>query len=191
MPLCYPEITIYQPTHGTRCCDNCQPNLFIVEVVKLVNPPGLKRGKKKETIEEDKKYIRNKLLHWRDNVLLEQYYGGLTSISAGTLMSDEVIEKIVGCGERPRNYAELRRHVIWALIHDNNTDGPNKWGEEFLLVLKGIYEVLDMQDEERADKEKRAKIGRLEAQAEAQYQANILKEFVVLTPESYSHQFND
>ena len=107
MPLCYPENTIYQPTHGTRCCDNCQPNLFIVEVVKLVNPPGLKRGKKKETIEEDKKYIRNKLLHWRDNVLLEQYYGGLTSISAGTLMSDEVIEKIVGCGERPRNYAEF------------------------------------------------------------------------------------
>jgi hypothetical protein len=157
----------------------------------LVNPPGLKRGKKKDTPNEDKEYIRNKLVHWRENVLLEQYYGGLTSISAGTLMSDEVMEKIVGCGERPRNYAELRRHVIWALIHDSDTDGPNEWGKKFLLELQCIYEVLDTRDEERVEKQKRAEGERLEVQAQVQYRVNIQKEFVILTPESYSRQFND
>lgn len=191
MPLKYPENTIYQPTPGTRCCDNCQPDLFVVEVVKSVNPPGLKRGKKKETPEEEKEYVRNKLVDWRNNVLLKQYYGGLTSISAGTLLSDEVVDKIVGCGERPRNYAELRRHVIWALIHDSDTDGPNEWGEKFLSVLHDIYEVLDTRDEERVEEEKRAEVNRLEVHAQVQYQANLQKEFVVLTPESYSRQFNN
>ena len=113
------------------------------------------------------------------------------SISEGTLMSDEVIEKIVGCGERPRNYAEFRRHVFWAFIHDSNTDDLNEWGEKFLLVLQGIYEVLDTRDEERTKEEKRARDGRLEVEAQAQYQANIQKDFVVLTPETYSRQFND
>ncbi|KAF8804758.1 hypothetical protein BYT27DRAFT_7225346 [Phlegmacium glaucopus] len=187
LPLRYPENTMYQPTPGTRCCDNCQPSHFVVEVVKSVNPPGLKRGKKKETPGEDKGYIRNKLMQWRDNVLLDQYYGGLTSISAGTVMSNEVVEKIVGCGERPRNYAELRRHVVWALIHDSDTDGPNEWGEKFILALQDIYKVLDTHDEERAQEERREEADRLDAEAQAQYRANVQKEFTVLTPKSYSH----
>lgn len=178
---------MYQPTPGTRCCDNCQPHLFLVEDVQSVNPPGLKRGKKKGMREEDKEFIRNKLVHWRESVLLEQYYGGLTSISAGTLMSNEVVEKIAGCGERLGNYAELRRHVWWALIHDSNTDGPNEWGEKFLLALKDIYEVLDTRDEERDQEERRLEAERQEADAEAQYRANIQKEFTVLTPESFPH----
>jgi hypothetical protein len=178
---------MYQPTPGTRCCDNCQPHLFVVEVVKSVNPPGLKRGKKKAMPEEDKEYIRNKLVYWRESVLLDQYYGDLTSISAGTLMSNEVVEKIVGCGERLRNYAELRRHVVWALIHDSDTDGPNEWGEKFLLALQDIYKVLDTRDEERAGEERRVEAERQEVEAEAQYRANIQREFTVLTPEYYSH----
>jgi len=192
----------------------------------------LKRGKKKETPEEEKGYIRNKLRFWRDNVL-DEYYGGMTGISGRTLMSDDVVDKIAGCGERPRSYAELRRHVVWALIHDGDTGGPNEWGERFILALQDIYKVLDAYDEERAEEEKRVEGERLEAQTQAryevntrsdfniqtpricarntsegwgesdedmevdqveltseeetQYRANVLKEFVVLTPESYSH----
>ena len=85
----------------------------------------------------------------------------------------------------------LSSDVIWALIHDSNTDGPNEWGENFLLLLHGIYEALDMQDKERVEEEKRAEVERLEVQAQVQYLANLQKEFVVLTPESFSRQFNN
>jgi hypothetical protein len=88
-------------------------------------------------------------------------------------MSDDMVDKIAGCGERPRNYTELRRHVVWALIHDGDTGGPNEWGERFILALRDIYEALDKVDEERAEEEKRVEGERLEGQTQALYEVNI------------------
>ncbi|KAJ7869594.1 P-loop containing nucleoside triphosphate hydrolase protein [Mycena olivaceomarginata] len=42
--LKFPDNTTYQPLHGIRCCDNCEPRLFEVEEIKLDKIPGLKRG---------------------------------------------------------------------------------------------------------------------------------------------------
>lgn len=140
---------------------------------------------------EEKGYIQNKLRLWRDNVLLDEYYGGMTGISGRTLMSDDVVNKIAGCGERPRSYADLRRHVVWALIHDEDTGGPNEWGKRFILALQNIYEVLDIRDEERAKEEKRVEQATLEAQTQAQYEVNTRSNFNIVTPRNYAQNISE
>jgi hypothetical protein len=110
----------------------------------------------------------------------------MTGISGWTLMSDDVVDKIAGCGECLRNYTELRRHVVWALIHDGDTGGPNEWGERFILALRDIYEALDKVDEERAEEEKRVEGERLEGQTQARYEVNIQSDFDILTPRIYA-----
>ncbi len=62
-------------------------------------------------------------------------------------MPDDIIERLAVCGERPRTYPDLRRHIHWAFIHDTKSKGPNSWGVRFLLLLEEIYNLWDAEDQ--------------------------------------------
>ena len=84
---------------GTRCCDNCEPQLFLIEDVDVVKLPGLKHGKTK-TMGEDKKNVTHEvLMAWPDNDLVEEYYRVGTTMSACMLLGNNIIEKFTTCGE--------------------------------------------------------------------------------------------
>jgi hypothetical protein len=169
--LIYPENTSYQRRIGTRCCDNCEPRLFPVEEV-TVKPvvPGLKRGKKKSLSEEEQGYIRNKLKIWRDNTLLNAFYGDLTSLSGATIIGDGVIEKLATCGERLETYSQVQRYVRWAHGYDESINMPTRWGNMLMTELEGIYKA--MEDLEGAEEQ-------------AQYCANTMKDFIIMTEKDF------
>ena len=127
-----------------RCCDNCTPRVFPVEkvTVKAV-VPGLRRGKKKPLAPGQEEYIRNKLKNWRDENLVDAYYGPLTSLSGATIMSDDVIQKLASCGERLENYSQVQRYVRWAVGYDHTSDMPTMWGAMLMARLRDIYKGLD------------------------------------------------
>jgi hypothetical protein len=132
-----------------RCCDNCTPHLFPVENAIVQKVPGLKRGKKRKVAQEEQSYIRDTLTEWRDDTLVDEYYGPNSALSGSTLLGEDVIEKLATCGERIWDYSHLRRHTRWALGHDTTTESPNKWGKSLLEVLARIYTVLEDTEVER------------------------------------------
>jgi len=146
-----------------RCCDNCTPRLFPVEKVTVKTVvPGLRRGKKKAVTPKQEGYIHNKLKNWRDENLVDAYYGPLTSLSGATIMGDDVIQKLASCSERLENYSQVRRHVRWAVGYDQTSNTPTTWGEMLMAELGDIYNALDSLKEE---------------EEQASYKANTEKDF--------------
>lgn len=148
--LSYPTTTAYQKLPGTRCCDNCEPDKFPIEKIVVSKPPGLKRGKKKNTPKEQEDMLRNTLKEWRDTKLLDHLYPGLSSISGRTILGDDIIEKIACCGERLKTYDELRQHARWTLGHDEDSGGPSPIGRMLLDVIGEVYQQFDNQEKEAA-----------------------------------------
>lgn len=118
---------------------------------------GLKRGKKKKVPEEEVNYITKQLKQWRDETLMDAYYGDLTSFSALTVMGDHIIDSISHCGERVRDYSQLRRHVRWANGHDTEKNVPNQYGLLLMEELARIYDALDTRDKRVKEREEEAK----------------------------------
>ena len=167
--LSYPTTTSYQKLPGMRCCDNCEPDKFPIEKIVLSKVPGLKRGKKKHVPKEQEDKLRNVLKEWRDTDLLEHLYPGLSSISGRTILGDDIVEKIVCCGERLKTYDELRQHARWALGHDDNSGGPSEIGRMLLDIMGKVYQQFE--DEEK--------------EAAAQRQKSREYTFVTISPESF------
>ena len=132
-----------------RCCDNCTPHLFPVEKAVVQKVAGLKRGKKRKVSKEEQNYIRDTLTEWRDDTLIDEYYGPNSALSGRTLLGDDIIEKLATCGERIWDYSHLRQHTRWALGHDTTMESPNKWGKSLLATLARIYTVLEDEEEVR------------------------------------------
>ncbi|KAJ6579358.1 hypothetical protein B0H10DRAFT_2198744 [Mycena sp. CBHHK59/15] len=139
--LKFPENTTYQRLLGTRCCDNCEPHLFEIELIKLDKIPGLKRGRKKEMNGELANSIRAGLMDWRENYLLEAIYPGTTIISPGTVLGDDVIEQLVR--ERVEAAPDLRRYTRWAFGFQGSTSDLSAYGEALFRELQKIYEGHD------------------------------------------------
>lgn len=106
--LIYPTTTSYQHITGARCCDNCQPDQFPVEKIILSTETGLKRGKKKRILKKQEDTLRERLVEWRETVLIEFVYPGLSSMSGQTILGDDIVDKLAVCGERLETYEELR-----------------------------------------------------------------------------------
>ena len=103
----------------------------------------MKRGKKKKAPKAQEDAVRSGLEDWRDNVLVESYWPGTTSLSGQTILGDDVIERLATCGERIESHHELRRHVRWAIGHDEETGKATMYGEQLLTQLSEIYSKLD------------------------------------------------
>jgi len=109
----------------------------------LEKMPALKRGKKRKVPKEQESAIRDGLVEWRDTELLESYYPGTSTISGETLLGDDVIEKLAGCGERIKTHEVLHQHVRWAIGFNESTREPTIHGDKLLVKLQQIYAKLD------------------------------------------------
>ena len=141
--LVYPETTLYQALPGACCCHVCTPRLFPLEVITIEKLPGLKRGKKRKLSEGQENAIREGLRDWREDVLLDVMYPGTTSISAETVLGNDVIESLATCGERIDSHAEMHRHVWWAMGYDSSTGLSTLHGDMLLNKLQAIYTEFD------------------------------------------------
>ena len=164
-----------------RCCDNCTPHLFPIEKVVVEKEPTLKRGKKRKVTDREQSYIHDRLTEWRDDTLVDEYYGPNTALSGRTILGDDIIEKLATCGERIWDYSHLRRHTRWALGHDTTLESPNKWGRSLLATLGSIYRDLD--EEENVC---HAELEFEEAsRVEQEYLENTQKEWQIQTPNDF------
>jgi hypothetical protein len=121
--LIYPTNTTYRPLPGSRCCDNCEPRLFEVELIKLQSAPTLKRGKKRKLPEATENTIREDLTKWRDNDLMDKFYPGVFIMSGVTILGDDIVEKLEKCGEQIESADALARHIRWPIGIDAETRG--------------------------------------------------------------------
>ncbi|KAJ7803828.1 P-loop containing nucleoside triphosphate hydrolase protein [Mycena olivaceomarginata] len=150
LQLVFPENTLYQPLRGERCCDNCEPRLFEVEKIKFDKLLALKRGRKKEMPSQLVDAIRNGLMDWREDYLLDQIYPDTVTISPSTVLGDDVIEQLTK--ERVETGIQLRRQTLWFLGFQNSTTDLTVHGSALLEKLQNIYDEYDAQvqaEEER------------------------------------------
>jgi hypothetical protein len=117
--------TSYKPIFSMRCCDNCTPHLFPVENIVVPEMASLKCSKKPKVAPDKQNYIYDKLTEWRDDTLVDEYYGPNSALSKGTLLGDNIIEKLATCGKHVWDYLHLCQHIQWALGHDTTMDCPN------------------------------------------------------------------
>ncbi|KAF5326204.1 hypothetical protein D9611_000349 [Ephemerocybe angulata] len=147
LQLQYPATSTFRPDPSLLCCDVCDPDSFKVEDITLEKVKGLARGRKKQLpyAEELGKRIRTKLEAWREDTLLQEYYGDsdMVSISGEALLGDDVISKIANCGKYLRTAEDLARHVRWFLAFETDTQKLTTYGQLLLNVLEPIYTKLD------------------------------------------------
>jgi hypothetical protein len=70
-------------------------------------------------------------------------YPSITSISAETVLGNNVIEALATCGERIDSHTEMRRHVRWAMGYDSNTGLSTLHSDMLLHKLQVIYTEFD------------------------------------------------
>ena len=117
--------------------------MFPLEVISIEKFPGLKRGKKRKLLEGQENAIREGLRDWWEDVLLDAMYPGTTSISAETVLGNDVIEGLATCGERIDSHTEMRRHIRWAISYDADTGLSTRHGDLLLGKLQAIYAKFD------------------------------------------------
>ena len=88
--------------------------------------------------------------------MLDAMYPGTTSISAETVLGNDVIESLATCGERIDSHAEMHRHVQWAMGYDSNTGLSTLHGDMLLNKLQAIYTEFD--EDVAADKAQLAEL---------------------------------
>lgn len=94
--------------------------------------------------------IKDTLSDWREE-LLDEVYPNTISISAATLLGDDVIDQLVSCGDRVDSPAKLRSYTRWFMGW--NEDGDlTKHGEDILRKLKEVYAEYDKKMEEKESK---------------------------------------
>ncbi|TDL27966.1 P-loop containing nucleoside triphosphate hydrolase protein [Rickenella mellea] len=138
--LNYPLNTTYQPKPHTRCCNNCEPDKFPVEIITMDKVPGLRRGRKKEVDKLLVKMVRQSLEEWREGELLDKLYPNTTSITPDSIMSDTVVEQLSTAG-RVTQKKELERTTRWVLAYADRD--LSDIGRELLIRLADIYEAYD------------------------------------------------
>lgn len=114
-----------------------------MEKIEVAKIQGLKRGKKRKLSEGDEQTIREELMDWREDVLLERIYPGTISILAETVLGDDVISKLASCGERVESAQEMRRHMRWAIGFNEDMGYSTEYGDMLIEKLKSIYAKID------------------------------------------------
>ncbi|KAJ7815903.1 hypothetical protein B0H14DRAFT_3878104 [Mycena olivaceomarginata] len=130
---------------GARCCDNCEPTQFPVELVVVEKIPGLKGGKKRKWPTELSNTIWVGLRKWSREALMPLLYpkdAGF-SMTGSALLPDSTIEQIAMCGERVNSVENLQRRARWFLM-------PNH-GAILLQALQQIFDQYDSEDPDESD----------------------------------------
>lgn len=134
---------MFRPLPNMCCCDNCEPRLFEVERITIDKAPALKRGKKRKVSSAIENAVRDDLTLWRENELLDQFYGGTLIIAGSTLLGDDIIEKLAVCGERVETKEEFMRHARWPIGFIPASGEVTQYGMMLLGRLQAIYSQID------------------------------------------------
>ena len=113
-----------------------------------------------------KVFLTEQLVHWRE-ALLQELYGDTISITAESIMGNEIIQKIAAERNRIRTEADLKSRVRWML--GGVRPGPGEVGElgkALLAELIEIYKEYDVAQsralEEKDDEEEEEEEDRVE-----------------------------
>ncbi|KAJ7762287.1 P-loop containing nucleoside triphosphate hydrolase protein [Mycena maculata] len=133
---------------GTRCCDNCHPERFPVETVRLTGGSQLKSGRRRhakvseELVEEAKQTLRT----LRDRIAQRDFPHGYI-ITGKILMSDIVVDALAA---RIRDITTVDAIVDTVRWHWTPKYGPEVVSAiQDLLVHHPDLELLARQEEER------------------------------------------
>ncbi|KAF5335493.1 hypothetical protein D9611_012205 [Ephemerocybe angulata] len=145
-PLEYMRTSLFKPRPGLRCCDVCQPELFLQPKIILEKVPGLTRGRKRVLPEALTKKIIESLTKWRDEKLPQLYYtdagSSTVSIPNSALLPDDVITRIALSGVVIRTSEQLFKTVRWYLgFKADGTITP--LGTALLNHLAEVYDEYD------------------------------------------------
>ncbi|THU94536.1 hypothetical protein K435DRAFT_573818, partial [Dendrothele bispora CBS 962.96] len=122
------KMSLFTAPPGSRCCDNCQPEDFPVEVVTLEMPYPTRIGRSAKPSEDLQDAISAALRAWRSQTI-DRDYPGQRMVTSRKILSDDVIRKIV---ERPSAVSQHGTEVFYHII-------PWQWG-----VFKYGTEVVDI-----------------------------------------------
>jgi hypothetical protein len=88
--------------------------------------------------------VQNNLSQWRDNELLDHFYGSTSIIAGSALLGDDVIEKLAVCGERVETMEEFTRHARWPIGFNTGAGEVTEYGHMLLERLQTIYSAFDI-----------------------------------------------
>lgn len=124
-----------------------------MEEVELEKKHGLKRGRRTTVSDEFQKFVEERLLAWRE-VLLVQEYEDAPFISAEYVLPADIIDKLASEGKRVSSETDLLSQVRWAFGTESIQDAlriPNEHVHALFIELQDIYKEYD--ETHRADKD--------------------------------------
>lgn len=126
-----------------------------MEDIVLEKKPGLKRGRRATASKEFQAYATGRMDEWRER-LVERLYPGVLSITAGSLLHDDIIDKLASQGKRISSATDLLTRVRWAFgmrSHEDLVPVPNEYGHELFIELQDIYQKFDQDHPTQEDTE--------------------------------------
>ncbi|KAJ7884602.1 hypothetical protein B0H14DRAFT_2189113, partial [Mycena olivaceomarginata] len=142
----------FMPIPGAPCCDNCDPDLFEVDVVTVVPPARERPGRGSKPTAELTAAVTNRLNLWR-SVTVSRDFPRQSIITGKLILPNKIIEKI---SERPR--AVTTPDIFFSSIewkwgtHDNC-----RYGNEVVAVIGDILRDYPDAEQEKRDAAQREK----------------------------------
>ncbi|KAJ7481893.1 hypothetical protein FB451DRAFT_1029987 [Mycena latifolia] len=134
----------YPAPPGARCCDNCTPELFPVETVRLTGGSQLKSGRPRhsKTSEEVAAAVTETLLALR-NAIAHREWPEQNIITGKNLMSDLVVEALATRAREITSLDALKQAVRWIWAP--------RFGDEVVQAIQ--TRLVDFPDFERLARE--------------------------------------
>lgn len=99
--------------------------------------------------------IRQGLLDWREDTLLNLFYPGIEILGGDSLLPDDVIEKLATCGEKISTVDKLAAQIRWPLGIDLFTQELTDTGRLLLGKLQEIYDEVEAEQQRQEDERRR------------------------------------
>ncbi|KAK6966367.1 p-loop containing nucleoside triphosphate hydrolase protein [Favolaschia claudopus] len=143
---------IFQPPPGARCCDNCEPDLFPVDIVRVVQPVRDKPGRGSKPTEELTTALINGLRAWRQ-VAVERDFPQQLIVTGKVILPNKIVEKIA---ERPR--AVTTPHIFFSAIEWKwGTHDDCRYRKEVVAAVHAILVDHPDEEEEKGEAARREK----------------------------------
>ncbi|KAF8170902.1 hypothetical protein K438DRAFT_2059787 [Mycena galopus ATCC 62051] len=138
----------FAPIPGARCCDNCDPDKFPVEIVRVVQPARDRPGRGSKPTEELMAAITDRLLTWR-TTMISRDYPRQQIITGKLILPNKIVAKIA---ERPR--AVTTPDIFFSTIMWKwGTENDCRYGKE---IVEAVGEVLRHYPDEVQEKREAA-----------------------------------
>jgi hypothetical protein len=143
---------------GGRCCDNCQPEDFLYDIIELEG--GAPRFSKRGMKSSDKLHVAivKQLKDLRRSISKRDFAKGSVLVTGKTFMSDDIITRLATYAWHYANLEKIRQHSGWHWAEKHAED-----------VSRAIQEVLpgfpDPQEEAREAQRKEQLFREIQAMA--------------------------